>query len=495
MKNILSPTPFIILLFLLLGCGSQGKLRQPEAASDPLVALQAQIDQILADSVLLRTRTGLKVVSLQSGETLYARDSRYLYNPASNMKLLTTAAALKRLGPDFRYQTTLWADSAAVQDSIISGDIYLKGSGDPDLLRDGLRRLTGQLKALGIRRIAGDLRCDESYMDDLYWGSGWMWDDVSGWYWAPISALTVEDNCVTVTVTPGEAAGDPLEVSIDPPTAYMQIDNRGRTAAPMDSASLKAYKVERVWRPVAKNVVAVEGGLSLDAAPRRYTIDVVDAALYTGALMQELLREEGITIAGTVQQGIVPENARLLAEHRSPPLTEIVLNTNKISDNLSAELLLKTVGAAVKGAPGTAAKGISVIYQMLDELGVDSTGYRLADGSGVSRYDLITPDLVIELLKEMHRDFRVQAEYQASLPIAGLDGSLKYRMRDTAAANKLRAKTGTLSGVSALAGYTTTADGEQLAFSMVMEHFVGSSSAIRKIQDRIGAVISGFSRK
>ena len=495
MKNILSPTPFIILLFLLLGCGSQGRLRQPEAASDPLVALQAEIDQILADSVLLRTRTGLKVVSLQSGETLYARDSRYLYNPASNMKLLTTAAALKRLGPDFRYQTTLWADSAAVQDSIISGDIYLKGSGDPDLLRDGLRRLTGQLKALGIRRIAGDLRCDESYMDDLYWGSGWMWDDVSGWYWAPISALTVEDNCVTVTVTPGEAAGDPLEVSIDPPTAYMQIDNRGRTAAPTDSASLKAYKVERVWRPVAKNVVAVEGGLKVDAAPRRYTIDVVDAALYTGALMEELLREEGITIAGAVQRGIVPENARLLAEHRSPPLTEIVLNTNKISDNLSAELLLKTVGAAVKGAPGTAAKGISVIYQMLAELGVDSTGYRLADGSGVSRYDLITPDLVIELLKEMHRDFRVQAEYQASLPIAGLDGSLKYRMRDTAAANKLRAKTGTLSGVSALAGYTTTADGEQLAFSMVMEHFVGSSSAIRKIQDRIGAVISGFSRK
>ena len=495
MKNLLSPTLVVIAFFLLLGCGSQGKLRQPAAASDPLAALQAEIDQILADSVLLRTRTGLKVVSLQSGETLYARDSRYLYNPASNMKLLTTAAALKRLGPDFRYQTTLWADSAAVQDSIISGDIYLKGSGDPDLLRDGLRRLTGQLKALGIRRIAGDLRCDESYMDDLYWGSGWMWDDVSGWYWAPISALTVEDNCVTVTVTPGEAAGDPLEVSIDPPTAYMQIDNRGRTAAPMDSASLKAYKVERVWRPVAKNVVAVEGGLKVDAAPRRYTIDVVDAALYTGALMEELLREEGITIAGAVQRGIVPENARLLAEHRSPPLTEIVLNTNKISDNLSAELLLKTVGAAVKGAPGTAAKGISVIYQMLDELGVDSTGYRLADGSGVSRYDLITPDLVIELLKEMHRDFRVQAEYQASLPIAGLDGSLKYRMRDTAAANKLRAKTGTLSGVSALAGYTTTADGEQLAFSMVMEHFVGSSSAIRKIQDRIGAVISGFSRK
>ena len=495
MKNLLSPTLVVIAFFLLLGCGSQGKLRQPAAASDPLAALQAEIDQILADSVLLRTRTGLKVVSLQSGETLYARDSRYLYNPASNMKLLTTAAALKRLGPDFRYQTTLWADSAAVQDSIISGDIYLKGSGDPDLLRDDLRRLIGQLKSLGIRRIAGSLRCDESYLDDLYWGSGWMWDDVSGWYWAPISALTVEDNCVTVTVTPGEAAGDPLEVSIDPPTAYMQIDNRGRTAAPMDSASLKAYKVERVWRPVAKNVVAVEGGLKVDAAPRRYTIDVVDAALYTGALMEELLREEGITIAGAVQRGIVPENARLLAEHRSPPLTEIVLNTNKISDNLSAELLLKTVGAAVKGAPGTAAKGISVIYQMLDELGVDSTGYRLADGSGVSRYDLITPDLVIELLKEMHRDFRVQAEYQASLPIAGLDGSLKYRMRDTPAANKLRAKTGTLSGVSALAGYTTTADGELLAFSMVMEHFVGSSSAIRKVQDRIGAAISGFSRK
>lgn len=494
MKNLLSPTLVVIAFFLLLGCGSQGKLRQPEAV-DPLVALQAQIDQILADSVLLRTRTGLKVVSLQSGETLYARDSRYLFNPASNMKLLTTSAALKKLGPDFRYKTTLWADSATVQDSLISGDIFLKGSGDPDLLRDDLRRLAGQLKSLGIRRVRGDLRCDESYMDDLYWGSGWMWDDVSAWYWAPISALTAEDNCVTVTVTPGKAPGDPLEVSIDPPTAFMQIDNRGRTAAPQDTASRKAYKVERVWRPVAKNVVIIEGGLSIDAAPDRYTIDVIDAALYTGTLLQELLREEGITIDGTVQRGLVPASARLLAEHRSPPLTEVILNTNKISDNLSAELLLKTVGAEVKGTPGTATKGISVIYQMLDELGVDSTGYRLADGSGVSRYDLITPDLVIELLKEMHRDFRVQAEFKASLPIAGLDGSLKYRMRDTAAANKLRAKTGTLSGVSALAGYTVTADGEPLAFSLVMEHFVGSSSAIRKVQDRIGAAISSFSRQ
>ncbi|MFQ5584873.1 MAG: D-alanyl-D-alanine carboxypeptidase/D-alanyl-D-alanine-endopeptidase [Calditrichia bacterium] len=170
------------------------------------------------------------------------------------------------------------------------------------------------------------------------------------------------------------------------------------------------------------------------------------------------------------------------------------MNTNKESDNLSAELILKTAGAELNNAPGTAKKGISAIYEFLDEIGIDSTSYKLADGSGVSRYNLVTPDLIIELLKAMHRDFRVQAEFKTSLSIAGVDGTLKRRMKNTAAEDKLRAKTGSLEGVSSLAGYTATADGETLAFSMIMEHFVVSNASIRKIQDRIGVLISAFSR-
>ncbi|MFQ5583496.1 MAG: D-alanyl-D-alanine carboxypeptidase/D-alanyl-D-alanine-endopeptidase, partial [Calditrichia bacterium] len=172
----------------------------------------------------------------------------------------------------------------------------------------------------------------------------------------------------------------------------------------------------------------------------------------------------------------------------------IIYRTNKISDNLSAELIMKTLGAEIKGPPGTAKKGLYVIRRFIAETGVDSSSYKLADGSGVSRYNVITPDLIIQLLKAMHKDFRIQAEFKSSLPIAGVDGTLRRRMKDSPAETMLRAKTGTLSGVSALSGYTATADGEIVAFSMIMEHFVMSASKIRKVQDKIGELITSFSR-
>ena len=224
-------------------------------------------------------------------------------------------------------------------------------------------------------------------------------------------------------------------------------------------------------------------------------IDVVEAGLYTGTLLKEIFQKEEIILDGQVRKGIVPDTNIVLVNHLSKPLSIAVYNTNKISDNLSAELLMKTVGAEIKGPPGTAEKGISVVHQFLEEIGVDSTAYELADGSGVSRYNVITPDLIINLLKAMDKDFRIQAEFKTSLPIAGVDGTLQGRMKHSAAEGKLRAKTGSLRGVSALSGYTTSADNELLAFSIIMEHFVIQTSKIRKIQDRIGNLISSFSRK
>jgi PBP4 family serine-type D-alanyl-D-alanine carboxypeptidase len=204
--------------------------------------------------------------------------------------------------------------------------------------------------------------------------------------------------------------------------------------------------------------------------------------------------EQRIAFSGSVVTGSTPENAAVLAQHLSPPISDIVKNTNKISDNLSAEVLLKLVGAQKFGEPGTAKKGLRVIKEMLQTMGVDSTGYRIVDGSGVSRYNLITPHLISTLLIEMSKDPGVFVDYLASLPIAGVDGSLENRMQNTPATGVLRAKTGTLSGISALSGYTVTLAGEKLVFSMIMGHFVGSASGIRKLQDEIGATISAFKR-
>ena len=483
-----------IVLLWLAGCAGGKKLAPAPQETRSVEALQMQLNRILSDSLLTPTNTGLMVISLDNGEVLYRQNEQKLIHPASNMKLLTTAAALKTLGPNYRVPTVLYADSSALQDSAIVGNIYLKGFGNPDLQIDDLRQMIGELRKLGIRKISGNIICDDTYFDDLYWGTGWMWDDVSDWYWAPISALSVNDNCVEITVSPGDTVGTPLKVWMTPQTRYMEIRNDGVTVAEADSTMRKRYKAERVWRPVAENVFVIEGGRAINDRPRTYTVDVVNAALFTGTLFRELLDEQQITFTGNVQTGSTPDNTISLAQHLSPPLSDIVKNTNKISDNLSAEVLLKLIGAHKFGAPGTAKKGLRVIKEMLQTMGIDSTSYRIVDGSGVSRYNLITPHLISTMLIEMSKDPSAFVDFLASLPIAGVDGSLEKRMQNTPAAGVLRAKTGTLSGISALSGYTVTRAGERLVFSMIMGHFVGSASGIRKLQDEIGATISAFKR-
>ena len=485
----------IFLVSILTACASAPQLqKQASLESLSITDLHRAIDVVLQDSILSQTKTGIKIVSLKSGETLYAKDSNLLFHPASNMKLFTTSAALKYLGPDFRFKTILYADTSAVEDSTITGNLYLKGYADPIFTHDDLRRMVEQLKSQGIKRISGDIICDASYLDDLYQGSGWMWDDVSSWYWPPISSLVVDRNCVTVTVKPGKAIGDSLIYHITPESGYMKFENHGITVAPLDTLEMAKFKVQRIWKPVAKNIIVIEGGRSIDAPPRKFIIDVVDAAAYAGTLLADNLKQSEIVFQGSIQKGLVPDTSLVLVEHDSKALSEIVRETNKPSDNLYAEEILKTLGAEVSGVPGTAKKGLSVVKEMLTQIDVDTTKLQFADGSGVSRYVLVTPAQIVTLLKEMNRDFKVQAEFKTSLPIAGTDGTLEHRMQDTAAKGLLRAKTGTLNGVSALSGYTVTADGEPVAFSIIMEHFVVPTSRIRAIQDKIGTLISLYRR-
>ncbi len=478
----------------VVGCAGGKKLTVPPTTIQTVETLKIQLNWILSDSLLIPTNTGLMVVSLDNGEVLYRQNEQKLIHPASNMKLLTTAAALKILGPNYRIPTVLYADSASIRNSAIIGNLYLKGFGNPDLHFEDLRQIVSELRKLGIRQITGNIVCDDTYFDDLYWGHGWMWDDVSDWYWAPISALSVNDNCVEITVSPGDSIGDPLKVWMSPQTSYMNISNTGVTIAQEDSSMRKRYKAERIWRPIAENTFVIEGGLAMTDPPRKYAVDVVNAALFAGTLLREILAEQHISFEGHVVSGDTPRNATVLAQHLSPPISDIVKNTNKISDNLSAEVLLKLIGAKEYGEPGTAKKGLRVIKEMLQAVGIDSTSYRIVDGSGVSRYNLITPEIITKLLLEMSNDPRVYIDYLASLPIAGVDGSLEKRMQNTPASGVLRAKTGTLSGISALSGYTITTSGEKLVFSMIMGHFVGSASGIRKIQDEIGALLSAFNR-
>lgn len=487
------------VMLLLQGCAGNRALHPGDHR---LVAgqqaLSRAIEAILQDSLLTATTTGIHVVRLRDGATLYAHNSQKLFHPASNMKLLTAAAALLHLGPSFQFLTTIGVDSAIAVADTLYGDLYLVGRGDPSIETGDLAQLAEMLQSREIRAIRGNIVCDDSFLDDMRYGEGWMWDDQPGADAAPISALSINGNCIRIFASPG-AIGLPARLRLLPPTRYVQLVNESVTfdstafdSLLADTAQVfPAFRIIRRWREHS-NAFDVTGIIAAGSPEREYRQNIVDPARYFGTLFKEVCERSGITVSGDVVIGQAPHKLRVLAEHRSRPLATLLAEMNKPSDNLYAELLFKVTGAAVYGTPGTSDKAKRVIENMLREWGMDTGALRIADGSGVSRYTLLSPEIVTRVLVEMYRDFRYRSEFVASLPIAGVDGTLAGRMHGLAAEGVLHAKTGSLSGVSTLSGYTTGRDGTELAFSIMMAHFIGSTASFRKIQDRLCDVLARY---
>ena len=460
------------------------------------------VARALADPSLAHSGVTFLAVSLDRGDTLFAREADRLYTPASNRKLFTAASALHWLGPDHRFRTALVATGPLEADTL-RGDLVLVGRGDPDLLSAHLAALADTLAASGARVVAGDVRADDAWFDDVEWGAGWMWDDGPYWEWPYVTALTVADNVVTVTARPGPRAGDPVAVGIDPPTGYVTLNVFAVTAA---AGAPSELVVDRHWSP-RENVIDVTGALAEDAEPVVARRTVEDPALYAATLLLELLEARGVDVLGVARHGDLAVGSEQIgggvtdaildtvAVHASEPLSESVRNFLKVSDNLTGELLVKAVGASVAGPPGTYGKGLAAERAFLaSEVGIDTTAQMLADGSGVSRYNLVTARQIVALLHYMTTRDDLFPSYRAALPVAGVDGTLENRMRGTPAEGRAGAKTGTLNGVTALSGYVPSADGERLAFSLMMEFYTGSSAPRRAVQDSIVAALARFRR-
>jgi D-alanyl-D-alanine carboxypeptidase/D-alanyl-D-alanine-endopeptidase (penicillin-binding protein 4) len=432
----------------------------------------------------------LLVVSLDRGDTLFAREDDRLYTPASNRKLFTAASALHWLGPKHRFITTLLSAGRISADTL-HGDLVLVGSGDPDLAALDLAALADTL-AFAARVVTGDVRADDSWFDDVEWGAGWMWDDGPFWEWPYVTALTLEDNVVTVTVRPGSEVGAPVVVDMALPTGYVTLNVSATTAAPGATPELV---IDRHWDP-KENVIDIAGALAIDAEEVTARRTVEEPALYAATVLLELLEARGVEVLGTARRRpLEGAAADTIAAHTSGPLAGSIRNFLKVSDNLTGELLVKAVGAAVSGPPGTYEKGLAAERAFLaDEVGVDTTAQRLADGSGVSRYNLVTARQIVALLAYMPSRTDLFPAYLDALPVAGVDGTLEERMRGTAAAGRARAKTGTLNGVTALSGYVPSAEGERLAFSMMVEFYAGSAATRRAVQDSIVAALAAFRR-
>lgn len=488
-------------------CSTSSKLvsekpAHSEIKTTPIIgipALQAEIKNILKDEAIADALVGVKISRLRDGALLYQQNANKLFHPAPNMKLYTSAAALHYLGLEYKFVTRVAIDSGAVLGDTLRSNLYLIGGGDPMFSIGDLENMLVDLSNLGIKYITGDILCDAGVLDDMYIGDGWMWDDAGWWYTAPLSALSIQENCVEIIAQAAPKDGDPVKIAIVPSTNYMKITN---TSATVDSAtyyselfdSTKAFQkfnVERRWRE-KENIVEVKGYFGDWFAEDKTTIDVVDAPLYFGTLFKEGCTRQGIGIQGEVIHGTAGTSAQIIVSHESKPMAQLLADMNKPSSNLCAELFLKTVGAVTTGKQGNAKSGIHALNKLLASWQIDTTKINLADGSGMSRYTLISANSTHDLLRAMWENHTWRHEFIASLPVAGVDGTIKNRMRNTAAESVVHAKTGSLSGVSTLSGYTTDMDGDELVFSINMAHFIGSARPYRNAQDKICEAITRF---
>ncbi len=486
-------SPLLLFCFLLLSsCAKPVTIDVSESRgqSDPFQRLQQEIETNLYDPLLAPSNVGIKVVSVTTGEVLYEAGADKLYHPASTMKLLTSATALVKLKPNYRFHTTLYAED--IEGVRVRGNLYLKGRGDPLLAVEDLVEMVETLFHSGVKEIDGDIVVDDTHFDDVPKGKGWMWDDGPiGGYYSHQSALTINHNGVTVTLAPGTEVGEPVRVTLNPPTEYLKVVNNATTVAASENTTLH---IERQSKPVPANVLTIRGSMPVSQEKVRRQVDIINPALFCGTLLKEALDRRGIPVQGVIRQGVVADDVTEIGVHTSLPLSLIVRRMNKRSDNLIAELLLKTIGAEMIGPPGTSQKGLRVISEFLGEGGMANAQSTLADGSGVSRYNLLSASMLTNLLVYVFQDFSVMPEYLTSLPVAGVDGTLSWRMKESEAEGVLRAKTGTMRGITTLAGYAMTADGEILAFAMLMSNYVGSSNPRRALQDKIGNALTRFSR-
>lgn len=479
-RRISSPALAAGVLAALAG-GSVIEARAPSAD-----ALRQAIDSILARPAFANAFWGIEVRSLGTGRVLYSRDAAKNLKPASTLKLLTTAAALDAFSPGERVRTTV--ETAGRQDGLgrILGDVYLVGRGDASLgslhlLADGryadverrfqeprppgaLDELAEALRAAGLRRIEGRLiGHDGLFLGDRR-GDNWTWDDLVWCYGAEVSALSWSDNCAELRASPGEREGDPLLVERSPASNHYQVVSTATTSAAGTRSDLTLV------RELGSNLIRLSGTHPLGEKPWEESVAVEDPARYATTAFAEALGAKGILVAGgaATSSAPLPDGLRVLAWHVGPPISEAIKVVNKASQNLHTEVLLRLLGARVKGE-GSVAKGHEALGEFLERLGVARQPGALQDASGLSRSDLVAPHEIVSLLAAMDRHPHAQA-FRESLPIAGVDGSLKNRFKGTPAEGRVLAKTGGIRHVAALAGYATTASGDRLAFSIVVNH-------------------------
>ena len=479
------------------------------ATVSPDPALARRIDAQIDESDSAHARWGVFVVSMKDGSVLHSRDGDELFTPASNMKIFTTAVALDLLGADYRWRTSVYSAQQIDANGVLNGDLTLYGRGAPDFsskAKGGLQALVDQLYERGLRSVRGAVIGDESYFRAETYAVGWQWNDLQWYYGAEPSALTIDENSVEVTIAPAKKGGSAATVVVNPDDKYVRLLNNTTTGERNAITSIG------IQRGLSNNELQVWGEFPASGRSFSAFLSVHDPALHAATIFKRLLTARGIKVEGDARSRdfrvaesdrFDPQAAVELAHSESSPLSEIVRETNKESNNLFAELLLRTLGkergatapdpdARRNATRGDDVAGAAVVKKWLGDHGAAVRNLAIHDGSGLSRLDLVTPESAVRLLIAIAKSPSA-AWFRSSLPIAGRDGTLRGRL--TPIAGKVSAKTGYLTYTHALSGYVTTANGEELAFSIIGNDATGQSRAGRTIDGIVTLLAQYDSRK
>lgn len=485
------------------------QLPTPQPQTQSLAELQSGIRSILLRPELARSHIGIKIVSLATGVTVSEQNAEKYFMPASNMKNFTVAAALDRLSPNHRFTTSVYAPAPPDASGTIRGDVIVYGRGDPLIStapqngasQSTLDDLAAKIAASGVKRIEGSLVGDESYFSGDPVQVTWEWDDLQWESGAEVSALSINDNLIRLQIAPGAAVGAPLSVSLAPANQLFTIINFSQTGAAGTKQELEVYK------RLGTNVLEIRGTMPVGGKNWSNLIAVAKPAELFVALLKNALAQKGVVVSG--QTRAVDAKARKpapldltkwteIARYDSQPFSVIAAKTMKPSQNTYTEIILRTLGETFgdKTEPNktSAERGIGVIKKFLTEAGISADSVVQWDGSGLSRHNLITPNAAAQLYVFMNKH-RSAAAWRESLTIAGVDGTLQNRFKNTIAAGNVRGKTGTIDQVSALSGYLTTAAGEPLAFSIIINTLPAGSALQRRTIDEIVLLLANFNGK
>jgi D-alanyl-D-alanine carboxypeptidase/D-alanyl-D-alanine-endopeptidase (penicillin-binding protein 4) len=452
-------TALFLQIFMLLTASFSLALTPEWKASK-----RKEIEQILQKSKVGTADFGLLIWGGESGkEEVFALNPTKNLIPASVTKLITAATVMKAIPPGTKVKTQLMAN-ASIEKGKLKGDLFLKGAGDPSFVSETMWFLVNSFTRNKITVIEGDIVVDDSLFDQSRFDASRQKERVDRAYDAPTGAMSFNWNSVNVFVRPGAKAGEPAQVILDPENAYLQLDAQVSTVA---GASNEGLSVDRVDLPAGKgDKIVVRGRIGINALEKVIYKNITQPDLWSGENLRSFLKQRGIEVQGKVRTGVTPTAAKVLAEAESKPIESMLADMNKFSNNYVSEMLTKNL-AVFKGEKGTIANGMKHMHTYLKELGQGDSGYVLENPSGLTRDNRFSAQLLMSVVADMKAQFQYQPEFITSLPIAGVDGTLKSRMKKTSGERWVRGKTGYLTGVISLAGYAGLRSGSVLSFVFI----------------------------